>query len=114
LQAKGAKCAGEKFMPLQTTLKLVRAALETDQTISVAQRAKLMQGMREGGWCQPVGLAAASPSDSGPRILRRAEVARRLACSLRTVDKLPLKKFKLPGRVRAAGFLESDVNALLS
>jgi len=29
------------------------------------------------------------------------------------VDKLPIKKVKLPGRSRAAGFLESDINALL-
>jgi hypothetical protein len=51
--------------------------------------------------------------DNPPRLLRRAEVARRLACSLRTVDKLPIKKVKLPGRQRAAGFLEGDVNALI-
>jgi hypothetical protein len=30
------------------------------------------------------------------------------------VDKLPVKKVKLPGRQRAAGFLESDVNELLT
>ena len=48
-----------------------------------------------------------------PRILRRAAVAQRLSISLRTVDKLPIKKIKLPGRIRAAGFLESDVNDLL-
>jgi hypothetical protein len=29
------------------------------------------------------------------------------------VDKLPIKKVKLPGRQRAAGFLEGDVNALI-
>jgi predicted DNA-binding transcriptional regulator AlpA len=53
------------------------------------------------------------PPDTTPRILRRAEVANRLSLSLRTVDKLPIKKIKLPGRTRAAGFLESDINALL-
>jgi hypothetical protein len=98
-------------MPLQATLKLVRAAFETDPTISPAERAKIMQNIREAGR-QPDQVCP--PTDTAPRILRRAEVARRLSCSLRTVDKLPLKKFRLPGRVRAAGFLEAEVNALLS
>ena len=52
-----------------------------------------------------------------PRLLRRAEVARRLALSVRAVDKLAaagiLPKFRLPGRTRAAGFLEADVHGLL-
>ena len=53
-----------------------------------------------------------------PRILRRAEVASRLGCSLRTVDhwagcKL-LSKVRLPGRVRCAGFRESDICALIA
>ncbi len=56
----------------------------------------------------------APPPERVPRILRRGEVARRLSVSLRTVDKLPVAKFKLPGRQRAAGFLESDINALLA
>jgi hypothetical protein len=98
-------------MALRATLKLVRAALETDPSISVAQRSKLMQAIRE-GFCPPDGPAA-PPPDAAPRILRRAEVARRLSVSLRTVDKLPIRKVKLPGRTRAAGFLESDVNLLL-
>jgi hypothetical protein len=36
-----------------------------------------------------------------------------MSCCIRTVDNLPLRKVKLPGRTRAAGFLESDVNALM-
>lgn len=52
-----------------------------------------------------------------PRLVRRAEVARRLSRSLRFVDKLAasgvLAKRKLPGRVRALGFLASDVDALI-
>jgi hypothetical protein len=51
------------------------------------------------------------------RLIRRAEVARRLSYCLRTVDKLAaagiLKKHKLPGRVRASGFLASDVDKLI-
>jgi hypothetical protein len=52
-----------------------------------------------------------------PRLVRRAEVARRLSCSLRTVDKLAasgvLAKRKLPGRLRASGFLSSDLDGLI-
>lgn len=59
----------------------------------------------------------ATPSNTPPRILRRAEVAQRLARSKRAVDRLAadgvLRKVRLPGRARAAGFLESDVVALI-
>ncbi len=55
---------------------------------------------------------------SEPRLVRRAEAARRLSRSLRFVDKLAasgvLPKRRLPNRKRAAGFLESDLNALIS
>lgn len=51
------------------------------------------------------------------RILRRAEVAARFSVSLRAVDlwsrKGLIKRRVLPGRTRAAGFLESDVEALM-
>lgn len=51
------------------------------------------------------------------RILRRGEAARRLSCSVRTIDRLArtgaLGRRKLPGRVRGAGFLASEVEALV-
>ncbi|MEO5802570.1 MAG: hypothetical protein ABIR24_03505 [Verrucomicrobiota bacterium] len=89
------------------------AGLKSDPSITPATRAKLMAMIRNNGeQVEPrVSPAYVNP---GPRLLRRGEVARRLSCSLRTVDKLPLKKVKLPGRTRAAGFLESDVNALIT
>jgi hypothetical protein len=98
-------------MLLPTTIDVIRAALKSDPNPSPGDRARLLAMLRAGA--VPAN-SPAPPPDSGPRILRRAEVARRLACSLRTVDKLPLKKFKLPGRTRAAGFLESDINSLLA
>jgi len=53
-----------------------------------------------------------------PRLLRRAEVARRLSCSIRNVDRLAkeglLRKRQLPGRSRASGFLESELTMLLT
>jgi len=97
---------------LTTTLKIVRSGLESDPTLTAADRNRFIAVLRDGlpSKCKPTTEATTAP----PRLLRRAEVGRRLSCSLRTVDKLPLKKFKLPGRKRAAGFLESDVNDLLA
>jgi hypothetical protein len=60
----------------------------------------------------------ATPTEApAPRIIRRAETARRLARSPRAVDRLAaagfLRRVILPGRTRGAGFVESDVCALL-
>jgi hypothetical protein len=96
---------------LPTTLDVFRAGLKSDPTVSPAERARLLSLVRNGP--APAEKTAA-PQEASPRIIRRAEVGRRLSVSLRTVDKLPIPKFKLPGRQRAAGFLESDINALLA
>jgi predicted DNA-binding transcriptional regulator AlpA len=95
---------------LTTTLDVFRATLKADPTVSPKDRARLLALLRTPD--APV-KSPYPPLDTAPRILRRAEVANRLSLSLRTVDKLPIKKIKLPGRTRAAGFLESDINALL-
>ena len=97
---------------LTTTMNIVRSGLESDPTLTPADRARIIAALREDA--KPRDKPTTPPPVHPPRLLRRAEVARRLACSLRTVDKLPLKKVKLPGRQRAAGFLESDVNELLA
>jgi hypothetical protein len=96
---------------LATTIKIVRSGLESDPTLTPADRTRLMAVLRNGA--TPYKPDCPAP-DHTPRLLRRAEVARRLSCSLRTVDNLPIKKVKLPGRQRAAGFREGDVNALLA
>ena len=53
-----------------------------------------------------------------PRLVRRKDAAKMLARSERAIDLLAqqghLKRFRLPGRDRGAGFLESDILALLS
>jgi hypothetical protein len=97
---------------LKTTLEIVRSGLKGDPTLTPQDRARLLAAMRESR------VQKASPEISAePRLVRRAEVARRFSCSLRTVDKFAssgiLAKHKLPGRVRASGFLESDVNRLI-
>ena len=98
---------------LATTLKIVRSGLEADPTVSPSDRTRLIALLRNGQTTPEEEPA----TERVPRIIRRAEAANRLACSLRLVDRLAadgiLTKRKLPGRVRAAGFLESDLNALL-
>lgn len=97
---------------LATTIKILRSGLEADPTLTPADRTRIMTALRNG---ERPSKAAPGPAPApGPRLLRRGEVAQRLSCSLRTVDKLPIRKVKLPGRTRAAGFLESDVNRLLA
>ena len=80
------------------------------QTLPTTTRAKLI---RE--------LLAELPDerqDTTDRICRRAEAAKILGRSLRGVDLLRegghLKQVVMPGRIRAAGFLLSDVQALLN
>jgi hypothetical protein len=97
---------------LPTTIELIRSGLKTDPSISPSDRAHLMAMLRQGP--QPPKPETVL---NEPRLIRRIEAARRLSCSLRTIDKLAaagaLKKRKLPHRVRASGFLESDVAALI-
>ena len=95
---------------LPTTIEIIRSGLKGDPSLSPADRTRLIALLRNGQAAPKV----EPPAERVPCILRRAEVARRLSCSLRTVDKLPIQKVKLPGRQRAAGFLEGDVNALLA
>jgi len=98
---------------LPTTFKLLRSALETDPTVDGHDRRRLLALLRDGTPPPP-----APPAPSDPRILRRAEAARRLGCSLRLIDRLArdglLPKRRLPGRQRAAGVLESDLLNLLT
>jgi hypothetical protein len=98
---------------LNTTLEIVRSGLKADPTITPLERARLLAALRQPAVQKPVPETSAEP-----RLVRRAEVARRLSCSLRMVDKLAasgvLAKRKLPGRLRASGFLASDVDNLIA
>jgi hypothetical protein len=97
---------------LPTTIDLIKAGLKSDPTLSAADRARLMGLLRNGG-----AQSARPMRNDPPRILRRAEAASRLGCSLRTIDKLAkaglLPKRRLPGRTRACGILESDLLAIV-
>ena len=98
---------------LESTLDVIKSVLKSDPTLSASERTVLLSQMRKGGKATPPELVAKSEA----RLVRRAEAARRLSCSLRTVDSLAasgvLKKRKLPGRVRASGFLLGDIEALI-
>ena len=99
---------------LATTLEIIRSALRADSTVSPGERARLLTLLRNGS--RPGPMAAGGQPEQ--RLVRRAEAARRLGCSLRSVDHLAaqghLPKRKLPGRRRSAGFLESDLTALIA
>lgn len=100
---------------LPTTIETIRSVLKCDTTLSPADRARILAVIRNGA--NPSRAADATVT-SEPRLIRRAEVARCLSCSLRLVDRLAkdgvLTKRKLPGRIRAAGFLLSDIEALIA
>jgi predicted DNA-binding transcriptional regulator AlpA len=97
---------------LNTTLEIVRSGLKADPTLTPQERARLLATFRARGTQR-----FNPPVATEPRLIRRGEAARRLSCSLRTVDKLAstgiLPKRKLPGRIRASGFLASDLESLL-
>ena len=96
----------------QTTIEIIRAGLKGDPTITPEQRTRLLALLRS-----PVTPVCEQSAPKVPRLIRRAEAANRLSCTTRTIDKMAaagiLRKRKLPGRMRAAGFLESDVEKLM-
>jgi hypothetical protein len=95
-----------------STVEVIRSVLKTDVTITPRDRAEILELLRNG---KP---APEQPANTGPTVLRRIEVARRLGRTLRSVDQLAvegvLKKVVLPGRQRSAGILESSLVAAIS
>ena len=98
---------------LASTLDVLKSVLRSDPTLSPAERATLLARLRQ----KPEDAKPGATAPSEVRIIRRHEAARRLACSLRPVDSLAatgvLRRRKLPGRVRASGFLASELDALI-
>ncbi|MBU0715295.1 MAG: hypothetical protein KJ964_08060 [Verrucomicrobia bacterium] len=99
---------------LNTTANLLGTALKTDPTITPADRVAILAAIKNHGKPPDKPAPVIVPEC---RIVRRAETARRLSRSLRTVDLLAktgvLHKMKFPGRTRAAGFLSSEIDNLL-
>jgi hypothetical protein len=98
---------------LDSTLQVIKTALKCDPSLAPGDRAKLLATLRSDGKLPP-----ALPANTGPTVLRRIEVARRLGRTLRSVDQLAaegvLKKVVLPGRQRSGGILESSLLAAIS
>ena len=98
---------------LTTTYEIIRSGLKADPSLTPRDRAQVLALLRD----KPKQIKTETEA-TPPRLIRRAEAARRLDCSLRLIDRLAqqgiLPKHKLPNRKRASGFLESDLNALLS
>lgn len=97
---------------LGTTKEAVAAVLKGDPSVTAQDRTRIIAVLRDHGCPSP------SPNiPREPRILRRKEAARRMACTTRHVDNLAreglLTRIILKGRKRAAGFRESEVNALI-
>ena len=98
---------------LPSTFEILKSVLRSDPSISAGERAELLARLR-----QSAEVPKPQARVSGEvRIMRRGEAARRLSCSVRTIDRLArngaLRRRKLPGRVRGAGFLASEVETLI-
>ncbi len=102
---------------LPTTAEAVRALLKSDPTLTPTDRQRIVNTIREHGRTPEKESAAPAVAPS-PRILRRAEAAERMGCSLRAIDHWTsigfLHKVRLPGRVRSVGFRESDICELIA
>jgi hypothetical protein len=105
---------------LATTLQIIKSGLQGDPTLSPRERTLILAALRNG---QATGKAeqgepTKTATPSAPRLIRRAEAARRLGCSLRLVDRLAkdgiLPKRLLPNRRRAAGIPEDAVTRLIT
>jgi len=96
---------------MPTTFNAIKAILLTDSSIGPDERTRLLGLLKNGA-------EKTAAADATPRLVRRAEAAQRLSCSVRLVDKLAtsgqLPKRTLPGRSRSCGFLESDLILLLN
>ena len=99
---------------LITTLQAVRSILTADPSVNPSERNRLLSLMRQGPDAQATPISAVPES----RLIRRAECARRLGVTSRTVDNLArtgvLKRVRLPGRTRGAGFRELDLACLIN
>ena len=100
---------------LPTTGDAVKALLKADPSLTPADRTRIMAAVRSHG--QPVDQARPVEKPK-TQILTRKQVARRFGRSLRFVDKMAvegiLPRVKLPGRVRACGYREEDVERLMA
>ena len=98
---------------LPSTLEIIKTTLKNDRTLSAVEYKRFITMLRVGG--NETGQSNTKPVEK--RILRRHEVAHRMAVGIRTVDKWAkegiIRKMKLPGHKRSCGFLSSEIDALM-
>ncbi len=93
-----------------STLRVVKAAMEADNSISASKRKNMLRHLADAD--------VLSAQESKPdRLLKRRDVALVLGVSSRSVDLYAqrgiLRRVRIPGQSRASGFLESEVADLL-
>lgn len=100
---------------MSATLEAIRAILRADPSVTPADRATILAAVRNHG---KTDVKQASVGATEARILHRAEVAKRLGCSLRSVDNIArqgvVRKVFFPGRKRAWGFRLADIEMLIA
>lgn len=100
---------------LPTTFEATRAVLKADPTVAPQERSRILILIRNHGAND--GQKSGGATAVKDRILRRSEVADRFDRTTRAIDKWArqglLTRVKLPGRKRAVGFRESEVEALM-
>jgi hypothetical protein len=101
---------------LETTLQIIKSGLKGDPTLSPDDRAKIIAAVRSGVHTAKAELGEPT-KPAAPRIIRRREAAQMYGCSLRLIDRLAaqgiLRRVRLPGRQRGAGFLQADLLAVI-
>jgi hypothetical protein len=99
---------------LPTTADALKALLKADPSLTPDDRSAILAAVRNHGR-EP---EKKEPEPKTVCVLQRAEVARRFGRSLRFVDKLAvqgvLRRVKLPGRQRACGYREDEVERLIA
>ena len=102
---------------LATTLQIIKSGLQGDPTLSARARTRILATLRNGQDTAKAELGEPT-KPTAPRIIRRREAAQMYGCSLRLIDRLAaqgvLRRVRLPGRQRGAGFLQSDLLAIIA
>jgi hypothetical protein len=98
---------------LATTKQAIAAILQADQSVDPAARGRMLEALQAAERGKAGEVVPLPPA----RLVRRGEAAKRLAVTPRAVDLWArsglLTKVHLPGRKRACGFREADIDTLI-
>ncbi len=98
---------------LATTFDIFKSALRSDPTVTPQERRELLSLVRCG-----LNAPKSQPKPATPRVLTPKATAEMLSRSTRYVHRLAaegvLQRVRLPNRTRGIGFLQHEVERLLS